>query len=213
MSVVVRDIDTPVGPARAHVERARAARGVLVLGHGAGGGIQAPDLVGLRAVVDDGWSYVRIEQPWRVAGKRVAPRPATLDQAWLPIVQSLRSGRSALRGTLVVGGRSAGARVACRTAAKLEADAVLALSFPLHPPGRPESSRAGELDGVCAAGLPLLIVTGERDPFGRPQEVRDAIREANDDAARVVGVPGDHSFTKDPSEVVRAVRDWLAALG
>lgn len=212
MRVTVRDIQTPVGMARAHVERARSARGVLVVSHGAGGGIEAPDLVALRQVVADGWSYVRVEQPWRVAGKRVAPRPATLDQAWVPIIRSLRSGRGSFNGSLVVGGRSAGARVACRTARQVDADAVLALSFPLHPPGKPERSRAAEAQAVVDAGIPLLVVNGARDPFGGPPEVADAIRQMPGAALEVREARGDHSFTKAPDDVLETVREWLARL-
>lgn len=214
MSATVRTIDTPSGMARAHIERPRPAaspRGVVVLSHGAGGGIEAPDLDALRRIVDDGWTYVRVEQPWRVAGKRVAPRPATLDQAWGPIVRSLRSGRGALRGPLVVGGRSAGARVAARTAGEVGADAVLALSFPLHPPGKPDKSRAAEFQAVLDAGLGQLIVQGRADPFGGPGEVRDAIP-----GARVREVAGTHSIgrtARDAEQIVAIVREWLDGIG
>lgn len=202
----VREIATPVGPARAHIERATGQpRGTLVLGHGAGGGIDAPDLVALRALVGDGWNYVRVEQPWRVAGRRIAPAPATLDAAWLPVVAALRDGRSRLTRPWVTGGRSAGARVACRTAAATHADGVLALSFPLHPPGRPEKSRAAEARQV---DVPLLVVQGERDPFGTPQEVRSALGRG----VEIRDAAGDHSFGRDPQDVVAAVRAWLGGL-
>lgn len=202
-AVRIRPIETPVGPARAHIERATGAvRGTLVVSHGAGGGIDAPDLVALRALVADGWNYVRVEQPWRVAGRRIAPAPKTLDTAWLPIMAALRDRRGRLTGPWVTGGRSAGARVACRTWAAVGADAVVALSFPLHPPGHPEKSRAQEARQV---GVPLLVVQGERDPFGTPAQVRKELgRSAVVRAAR-----GDHSFGKDPQDVVLAVRTWL----
>lgn len=206
MSTRIRDIATPVGVGRAHIDTpAGPARGTLIVSHGAGGGIDAPDLVALRALVDDGWNYVRVEQPWRVAGKRIAPAPKTLDAAWVPIIAALRDRRSRLTEPIITGGRSAGARVACRTSAITHADGVLALSFPLHPPGRPEKSRADEARQV---GVPLLVVQGERDPFGTPQDVRKALgRNVIVRSAR-----GDHSFTKDPQDVLTAVRDWLAAL-
>lgn len=101
----VKEIETPVGLARAHVQRAREPRGSIVLSHGAGGGIEAKDLQALTALVDDGWTYVLVEQPWRVAGKKLAPRPPVLDQAWLPIVAALTSGRWALPRPLIQGGR------------------------------------------------------------------------------------------------------------
>ena len=137
----VRVIQTPVGTARVHLARPDRHRdgpvGALVLGHGAGGGVGAPDLEALTALTADGWVVARVEQPWRVAGRRIATPPAQLDTAWLAVLHRLTTGRARLPVPLVVGGRSAGARVACRTAAAVGATAVLALSFPLHPPGRP----------------------------------------------------------------------------
>lgn len=214
MTVRTRLIDTPPGPARVHVERPSAdrsgpaGRGSLVLSHGAGGGIEAADLVALRALVDDGWIYVRVEQPWRVAGKKVATPPKTLDAAWVPTIAALTSGRWALPRPLVVGGRSAGARVACRTVAQVGADAVLALSFPLHPPSNPDRSRAFEAQGVLDAGLPLAVIQGERDPFGRPDDVRAALG----DAPTVTGVPGDHSLARGTEQTLAAARAWLSTL-
>ncbi|MBO1755671.1 hypothetical protein J4030_11125 [Allobranchiibius sp. CTAmp26] len=206
----VREIQTPQGPARVHVERpGRAAptRGSLVLSHGAGGGVEAADLVALRALVDDGWTYVRVEQPWRVAGRRIATPPRTLDAAWVPVLAALCRGRWALPRPLVVGGRSAGARVACRTASQVGADAVLALSFPLVPPsGGP--SRAHETQLVLDARLPLAVVQGQRDPFGTPDDVRTALGEA----AAVYAVRGDHSFGRHPEDVLVATEGWLSAL-
>src|SRR5579884_1765418 len=195
-NAAVLEIETPHGAARVHVDRARAAHGALVLGHGAGGGIDAPDLVAAaRAARAAGWTVVCVEQPYRVAGRR-APAPARqLDAAWTAVVEALR-----LRGPLVVGGRSSGARVACRTAGATGAAAVLCLAFPLHPPGRPETSRLDELDAVTA---PTLVVQGERDPFGLPPPGPQR---------RVVDVPGDHALKADPAAVGDAVRGWLEAL-
>ncbi|UIJ34678.1 alpha/beta family hydrolase [Allobranchiibius sp. GilTou73] len=210
MTLSVREIDTPQGPARVHVERpARGAslRGSLVLSHGAGGGVQAGDLVALRALVDDGWTYVRVEQPWRVAGRRVATPPRTLDAAWVPVLAALCRGRWALPRPLVVGGRSAGARVACRTAAEVGADAVLALSFPLVPPsGGP--SRDHEARLVLDAGLPLAVVQGLRDPFGTPDDVCRALGEA----VAVYAVRGDHSLGRHSEDVLVAADRWLGTL-
>ncbi|MGY3203979.1 alpha/beta hydrolase family protein [Streptomyces sp. TE5632] len=158
-------VETEAGPARITWHPARhAPRLVLALGHGAGGGIEARDLKALAAVLPaHGVTVALVEQPWRVAGKKVAPAPKTLDLAWRDIWPALTK-----PGLPVIsGGRSAGARVACRTAGELGARAVLALSFPLHPPGRPEKSRAGELLG---AAVPTLVVQGGNDPFGKPGE-------------------------------------------
>ncbi len=203
--MVVNEIETPAGLARAHVERARDPRGSLVVSHGAGGGIDTGDLRALRRLRHEGWNYVRVEQPWRVAGKRVAPAPATLDKAWVPIIERLMSGRWGLTAPLVVGGRSAGARVACRTAEQVGADGVLAMAFPLHPPGKPDTSRAFEAIGVMDRGIPLAVVQGERDPFGDPQQVRDALGQR----AHVFAAKGTHTFTGDPADVLAEVSAWL----
>ena len=187
------EIETPLGPARAHLWTPSAsARGRIMLGHGAGGGIGAPDLVAARtAAVAAGWQVVLVEQPWRVAGKRIAPAPARLDIGWLAVAEALAKEGDEV-GPLVVGGRSAGARVACRTAAELGAVAVCCLAFPLHPPGRPEKSRAQELAAPGAADLPVLVVQGQKDPFGVPSEI-SGLRLAG---VEVVGVPGDHTLAR-----------------
>lgn len=172
---------TPAGEARITWHTAEKAHAVLALGHGAGGGIEARDLRALAKVLPAaGVTVALVEQPWRVAGKKVAPAPKTLDAAWRALWPAL----AAPGLPVVAGGRSAGARVACRTGEELGAYAVLALSFPLHPPGRPEKSRAGELAG---AGLPTLVVQGGRDPFGHPAEFPEG--------TRIVEVPqADHGF-------------------
>ncbi|WP_049571669.1 alpha/beta family hydrolase [Streptomyces sp. SBT349] len=157
---------TPAGDARItwHHATTGTARAVLALGHGAGGGIEAPDLQALAARLPArGITVALVEQPWRVAGKRLAPPPRSLDAAWTALWPEL----AAPGPPVVAGGRSAGARVACRTARTTGAHAVLALSFPLHPPGKPERSRLDELTGV---GVPALVVQGGRDTFGRPDE-------------------------------------------
>lgn len=201
-----RTVQTPLGPARVHLHRATQPRGSLVLGHGAGGGIDAPDLVAIaRELPGDGWTVVLVEQPWRVAGRRVAPAPTSLDRAWQPVLAALTSGRARLTHPLVVGGRSAGARVACRTAAAVGADAVLALSFPLRPPGKPRS-RAAELTAVAADGIPVHVVQGERDPFGTPEDVRAVLG----DPAYASSAAGAHGFTTAPDDVVAAVRAFLS---
>ncbi|MFF1479541.1 alpha/beta family hydrolase [Streptomyces sp. NPDC058301] len=175
-------IETPAGAARITWQRAARARLVLALSHGAGGGIDARDLQAIAdALPTHRVTVALVEQPWRVAGKKVAPAPKTLDVGWRGVWPVLAEAGL----PVVAGGRSAGARVACRTAAELGAHAVLALSFPLHPPGRPEKSRADELLG---AGVPTLVVQGGNDPFGRPGEFPEGEYE-------MVEVPfGDHGF-------------------
>jgi predicted alpha/beta-hydrolase family hydrolase len=158
-----RMVPTPQGDARLVVRRAKRPIATLVLTHGAGGGIDAPDLLRLaRTLPQQEVSVTLVEMPWRVQGKKLAPRPQSIDQAYLAVMNAMR-----MRSPLVIGGRSAGARSACRIARSVGAKGVLALSFPLHPPGRPESSRLDELVG---SRVPTLVVQGERDPFGAPEE-------------------------------------------
>ncbi len=177
--------------------------GTLVLGHGAGGGVEARDLQAVAsAATEQGWRCVLVEQPWRVAGRKVAPAPARLDVAWLPAVAAALALTPAAAGPLVVGGRSAGARVACRTARACGAVAVVCLAFPLHPPGRPERSRGPEL---ADAGVPVLVVQGHRDPFGSPDEVA-ALGLGH---VSVAAVGGDHALAADLPAVVGAVTGWL----
>ena len=202
----MREVDTPLGPAHVHAsEPDGAVRGTLVLGGGAGGGVDAADLVAVAgAGCAAGWRVLRVEQPWRVAGKRIAPAPARLDEGWTAVLATLRDD-AVLTGPLVLGGRSAGARVACRTASSAGAAGVLALAFPLHPPGRPEKSRAAEL---ALAGVPLLVVQGATDAFGGPDEVAAVLPEGG----RVHAVPGDHSLKKDVAAVAAAAAAWLSTL-
>jgi predicted alpha/beta-hydrolase family hydrolase len=157
----VLSISTSEGVARVEIRPSAEQRLTLVLGHGAGGGIGARDLEALAtALPEHGITVMRVEQPWHVAGRRVASPPPRLDIAWLAVLAELD-----IEGQLVVGGRSAGARVACRTATAVGAIGAVALAFPLHPPGRPEKSRLDELIG---AGVPTLVVQGDRDAFGGP---------------------------------------------
>ena len=202
-----RRIDTPHGPAVAHLQLAGDPRAALVLGHGAGGGVAARDLAAAaRAAADAGFGVVLVEQPYRVAGRRSPPRAPQLDAAWTAVVEALAGDE--LRGLpLVTGGRSAGARVACRTAASTRAAGVLCLAFPLRPPrrsgGAPPPSREDELDAV---EVPVLVVQGERDPFGMP---------TGGPSREVVTVPGTHSLRsagRVADAVAEAIRDWLGEL-
>jgi uncharacterized protein len=196
------EIQTPHGPARAHLNASHNPRAAIVLGHGAGGGIGAADLTAAAEAAQAlGLSVVLVEQPYRVAGRR-SPAPAKqLDAAWLAVLERLRK-RELASLELVTGGRSSGARVACRTAAPAEAVGVLCLAFPVHPPGRsdPALSRLPELELVSA---PVLVVQGESDPFGIPPAAENR---------RVVTVPGNHSLRAAKDEVKTAVSEWLRAL-
>jgi uncharacterized protein len=189
------EIETPHGPARAHVQTAEGAVGTMVLGHGAGGGVSAPDLmVAARAALERQVSVALVEQPYLVAGRKSQAPTAQLDAAWIAAIERLRADGV----PLIVGGRSAGARVACRTAAATNAAGVLCLAFPVHPPGKPEKSRLAELDAVQ---VPVLVVQGERDPFGMPPEAPNRT---------VVKIAGDHGLKADLGAVATAVGDWLS---
>lgn len=219
-------VPTGRGPAAVRVhppqDTARGTpRGTLLLGHGAGGplGSWPKDLQSALTATSAGWTVVLVEQPWRVAGRKVATLPPTLDDAWADIVPALDE--EPLPRPLVYGGRSAGARVACRTspgeasAGLPRADAVLCLAFPLHPPGRPDRSRVGELATPLHLGIPTLVVQGTSDPFGSPTEVRDALAaEAVDQGPlTLVEVAGGHSPARDQDLVTRTVHSWLDQLG
>jgi predicted alpha/beta-hydrolase family hydrolase len=195
------EVATPHGPARVHLHAASGTpRAALVLGHGAGGSVDARDLVAVTGVARAaGVSVALVEQPYKVAGRRSAAPAPQLDAAWLAVLAHLRAG--ALAGLPVItGGRSAGARVACRTAAETDAAAVLCLAFPVHPPGRPEKSRLPELDAVR---VPVLVVQGRRDPFGMPPEAP---------GRTVVAVAGTHSLASAIPDVEAAVAAWLPAV-
>ncbi|HEU5473732.1 MAG TPA: alpha/beta family hydrolase [Actinophytocola sp.] len=191
------EIETAFGLARAELHCVPEPRAALLLGHGAGGGIGAPDLVaaarGARAA---GVHVALIEQPYRVAGRRAPAPAAQLDKAWLTVADEL-SKEFFADLPLVFGGRSSGARVACRTAAEGQAVAVVCLAFPVHPPGRPEKTRQPELDEV---EVPTLVVQGDNDPFGRPDPAHH--RE-------IVLFPGDHSLKRDATGISRTVEEWL----
>ena len=198
------DVDTPHGPARVHLHTVDDARAALALGHGAAGGVGAGDLVAATEVaLAEGLSVALVEQPYRVAGRRSSPPAAQLDAAWTAVVEHLLANE--LRGLpLVVGGRSAGARVACRTAEATGAVGVLCLAFPLQPPrrksGAESPSRLPELDAVK---VPTLVVQGERDRFGMPP---------GSSLRTVAVVQGDHSLRTNLDAVAAAVRPWLRGL-
>ncbi|MEU6240048.1 alpha/beta family hydrolase [Streptomyces sp. NPDC047024] len=220
---MIEIVETDIGTARLTWHRAEDARFVLALSHGAGGGIEARDLQALaRVLPEHGVTVALVEQPWRVAGKKVAPAPKTLDAGWRGIWPAL----TGMGLPVIAGGRSAGARVACRTATELGARAVLALSFPLHPPGKPEKSRADELLG---AGVPTLVVQGGNDPFGRPEEFPESADSPGSSGSpeggfELVQVPGaDHGLAvpkRSPltqEEALKVVTDgvvrWVVSLG
>ena len=193
------EVETPHGVARVHLRPVRGPRGVLVLVHGAGGSVEARDLVvAADAARAAGLAVALVEQPYRVAGRRSAAPAPQLDAAWISVAEQLPK---RLRGVpLVAGGRSSGARVACRTAAATGATGVLCLAFPLHAPGRPEKSRLVELDAVT---VPTLVVQGASDPFGMPPE---------GPARTVAVVRGNHSLAGDLDGVRAAVAGWLGGL-
>ncbi|GIH80485.1 alpha/beta hydrolase [Planobispora longispora] len=188
---------TPHGPALVEVDRVPDPRFLLVLTHGSAGGVDAPDLLAVRdAVLRTGGVVARVTQPFRLRGARAPGSAVKQDEAWVAVVEELRRDHPGL--PLAQGGRSNGARVACRTARAVGAEAVVALAFPLHPPRKPEQSRAPELR---AAGTEVLVVNGDRDPFGVPEAA---------DAARLVVLAGEgHDLNKDPARVGEVVADWL----
>jgi predicted alpha/beta-hydrolase family hydrolase len=202
--VAKREIDTPYGTAIAYLHPADQPKAALVLGHGASGGVDTRDLVvATETAVEEGFSVALVEQPWRVAGRR-SPAPAKqLDAAWTAVVEQVRDGE--LSGLpLVVGGRSIGARVACRTAEAVGAVAVLCLAFPLQAPRRSASGeRPSRIDELEAVKLPTLVVQGERDQFGMPPEGPNR---------KVAVVPGNHSLRADLDAVAAAVRAWLPGI-
>ncbi|MUL44201.1 alpha/beta hydrolase [Streptomonospora sp. PA3] len=196
------EIDTPRGPALADIDLPSGEpRYLLAITHGAGGGVDAPDITAVcEAVLKAGGAVARITQAYRVAGRRM-PGSATApqDEAWKAAVRSVCADERSAGLPLVLAGRSNGARVACRTAAGLGAAAVVALAFPLHPPGKPERSRAGELR---RAGVPTLVINGDRDPFGVP--------DAGDATSLVVREGERHDLAKDVESLAAVVADWLA---
>ena len=194
------EIATPHGPALAHLHLAETPRAGLVLGHGAGGGVAARDLVAAtKAALEVQVSVALVEQPYRVAGRKSAAPAKQLDVAWDAVVDHFRG--DVFAGLpLVTGGRSSGARVACRTAAVTYAAGVLCLAFPVHPPGRPEKTRLDELDAVT---VPVLVVQGESDPFGMPPAAP---------GREIVAQRGTHALTGDLAGLGEAVRAWLVRL-
>jgi uncharacterized protein len=194
------DVATPSGPAWVDLERPRGKpRALLAVGHGAGGGVDAPDLLAVRkAALAARFAVARITQPYRVAGRR-APAPAPrLDEAWLAAVADLRAQRGLRAVPLVAVGRSSGARVACRTATASGAAAVVALAFPVHLPGRPEKSRLAEL---LLPTVPVLVVQGDRDAFGMPPP----------GSAEIVVIEGaDHSLKKGRDVIAGAVIEFIS---
>ena len=197
------ELPTPVGPARVDLDRVSGAVALLVIGHGAGGGVDSPDLLAVRtACLAVGISVARVTQPYRLAGRKAPPAAGVLDQAWQAVILALGRRRGLSGQPFVFAGRSSGARVACRTAAdpgvRPAARAVVALAFPVHPPGKPDRSRLPEL---AAVPVPVLVVQGSSDPFGMPAPgPRRIVRQ----------VPGDHSLKRSAAELGPIVAGWIA---
>lgn len=197
------DIETPAGPAQAVVEGSPRPVALLMLGHGAGGSIDAPDILAARdAALGAGVAVARVVQPYRVRGSR-SPAPAPrLDESWVAVAATLRRRRGWARLPVIFGGRSSGARVACRCANELGAAGVLCLAFPLHPPGRPDKTRLPELTAVAA---PVLVIQGSADPFGMPPAPEPGVLVVVDGA--------DHGMKKGLPLVRAAVSAFLTELG
>lgn len=191
------EIPTPQGPAQVTLDEPVSPAFLLVMTHGSNGGVDAPDLLAVREeALALGGAVARVLQPFRVAGRRAPGSAPRQDEAWLTVVAALRERFG--EAPLIQCGRSNGARVACRTALKAGARGVIALAFPLHPPGRPERSRADELRGT---GVEVLVVNGDRDPFGVPDPA---------DATCVRVLPGErHDLARTPSAVGAAAGEWL----
>ncbi|MEO6701102.1 MAG: alpha/beta family hydrolase [Jatrophihabitantaceae bacterium] len=204
--MVQLNIPTPVGPAQVELDQVRGAGTLLVIGHGAGGSVESADLLAIRdACRAAGISVARVTQPYRLAGRKAPPAAGVLDQAWSAVITALGR-RKALAGlSFVYAGRSSGARVACRTAADdlltPRPVAVVAIAFPVHPPGKPEKSR---LDELAAVPVPVLVVQGVSDPFGMPEPAP---------GRTVRQLPGDHSLKRSAGEVGAVVAGWLGELG
>lgn len=200
MSVDAIDVETPHGAARVHVHNVDEPQGALVLTHGAGGGVGAPDLVAAaNAAQSLGLCVALVEHPYRVAGRRSPPRAPVLDATWISVLERL-SARELADLPVVTGGRSMGGRVACRTARETNAAGVVCLAFPLAPPRRGNKPQQSRLDELDAVKVPTLVVQGENDPYGIPPP---------GPAREVVTVAGDHGLKKDPDAVREAVRTWL----
>ena len=199
------EVATPVGPAQVLLQVPAEPSALLLLGHGAGGGVEAADITAARdAALSVGVAVARVVQPYRVLGRRAPPPAPRLDEAWQAVAHSLAHRRALAGLALVCGGRSSGARVACRCSAALGAVGVIALAFPVHPPGRPAQSRLSELTAVSA---PVLVIQGARDPFGCPPE--DALRPPS----RLVVIDGaDHGLKKGLLALRAAVADFLPAV-
>lgn len=200
VSLLHMEINTVAGPARVELDDVTAPKFLLVLTHGAGGGVASADLMAARrAGLDTGGTVARVLQAYRVAGASAPGSAQRQDAAWLDVITALRASHPGV--PVIQGGRSNGARVACRTARAAGAAAVIALAFPLHPPGKadvPEKSRAGELRSV---GVPVLVINGDRDPFGVPDAA---------DADRLVVLKGEtHTLSKQRAAIASAITSWL----
>jgi hypothetical protein len=189
------EVETSAGVGWISLERPAKATAILALTHGAGGGVGSPDLRAVRdAAASAGIAVALITQPYRVAGRAAPPRPPVQEPPWLELIVALRRRRGFGALPLIIGGRSNGARLACRTATVCRAAAVVALAYPLHPPGKPDVSRLDELEQPT---VPVLVVQGDRDPFGMPPAGR---------GRQVVVIPGaDHALKKGVAVIAESV--------
>ena len=196
------DIATPTGPALADLDKPTKPRALFIVGHGAGGGVDAVDIVAARdACLAAHIAVARITQPYRVAGRRTPPPPKALDPAWIAAAEAVRAQRGLGSLPIIVGGRSSGARVACRTATEVGAAGVIALAFPVHPPGKPESTRIPELE---LPTVPVLVIQGDRDPFGMPPPAK---------GRTIIVIAGaDHGLKKDRATIASSVVEFIDAL-
>jgi predicted alpha/beta-hydrolase family hydrolase len=196
------EIETSGGPAHVELTIPEAGASFLVTAtHGAGGTPDTADVVAVKDAAERlGAATALVTQPYRMRGARAPGSAPKQDQAWIELTGALLKLTGGV--PLIQCGRSNGARVVCRTAQAVGATGAIALAFPLHPPGHPEKSRAGEL---AAAGVPVLVVNGDRDPFGIPEEEKENIR--------VMVLPGEtHSLARKPAMIGETVTGWLGAL-
>jgi predicted alpha/beta-hydrolase family hydrolase len=191
---------------------------VLVLGHGAGGHRKVPRMLRLAQALARGRRVILFNFPYSEAGRRVPDRPPLLEAAWRAVIEQARALGPA---PLAIGGHSMGGRIASQVAAAGEkVDALVLLSYPLHPPGRRDRLRDAHLPAVS---VPLLFVRGTRDTFSDADLFEAVIGRLGERATVLTVADGDHSLAvrrssgrttaQAEAEVVSAVHDWLDRRG